>query len=89
MKVLNTFKHPFSAIGLVSGLLGEEECFGTGALIGPNIVLTCAHNCFVRKANKSKSKKIKNLKFSPGLNGKTGRTYKVKKTHFPEEYMTK
>ena len=85
VKVKNTMKHPFSAIGLVSGLEGDQECFGTGTLIAPNIVLTCAHNCYAKygKNSKKKSQKIKNLKFSPGLNGKIGKTYKVANCHFP------
>ena len=43
-------KYPYSAIGVVHGLKsinkGVLPTFGTGCIIGPNIVLTCAHNCY-------------------------------------------
>ncbi len=41
-----TMNYPYSTIGLVSGKLNNLIYFGTGCLIGKNIVLTCAHNCF-------------------------------------------
>ncbi len=38
--------YPKSAIGLI---VSKEGVCGTGCLIGPNIVLTCASNCYSRK----------------------------------------
>ena len=35
--------YPFSCICRVDVTLGEEDCFGSGALIGPQHVLTAAH----------------------------------------------
>ena len=46
-------KYPYSAIGLVIGKEGSSASCGTGSLIGPNIVLTCAHNCY---SNTTKAK---------------------------------
>lgn len=43
-------KYPFSAVGLVFSKKKINNmmvpCIGTGFLIGPNIVLTCAHNVY-------------------------------------------
>ncbi len=35
--------YPMTSIGAV---MSQEGTIGTGCLIGPNIVLTCAHNCY-------------------------------------------
>ena len=40
--------YPYSPIGIVSGIIENKSCFGTGCLIRPNLVLTCAHNCYYR-----------------------------------------
>ena len=63
--------YPYCSIGMVSGKVGEKDFYGTGFLIGPNIVLTCAHNC-----EHEKSPAI-DLKFFPAVNGKSGISYKV------------
>jgi V8-like Glu-specific endopeptidase len=39
-------KYPFSAVGIVLSIRKNRTIIGTGSLIGPNLVLTCAHNCF-------------------------------------------
>jgi V8-like Glu-specific endopeptidase len=39
-------KYPYSAIGVVHSIRNGRQVIGTGCLIGPNLVLTCAHNCF-------------------------------------------
>ena len=78
-QVENTFLYPFICIGLVSGRMNGLKCFGTGSLIAPSIVLTCAHNCFF----KSEDVEIKELKFSPAVNGKVGKSYEVRRCHYP------
>ena len=48
-KVSKTDHYPFSSIGLIFGEINYKQCFGTGTLIGPDIVITCAHNCYSKK----------------------------------------
>ncbi len=36
-------RYPSSAVGAV---VSKDGSIGTGCLIGPNIVLTCGHNCY-------------------------------------------
>ncbi len=38
--------YPYCAIGKIIGKIKNEANQGTGFLIGPNTVLTVAHNCF-------------------------------------------
>lgn len=47
-KSVNCYGYPYSAVGMVCHINEKNEIdkFGTGSLIGPNIVLTCAHNCY-------------------------------------------
>lgn len=61
-----TSEYPYCSIGLVFTPFGT----GTGCLVGRNIVLTCAHNCYNEK--KKKKEEAKNLSFWPGLNGLEG-----------------
>lgn len=47
-KVENGRKYPYCCIGLIIGKDKDGSFRGTGFLIGPNIILTCAHNCYSR-----------------------------------------
>ena len=47
-KVEDPNQYPYSAIGLITGKFGPFFYHGTGFLISPKIVLTCAHNLFDR-----------------------------------------
>ena len=41
-------EYPYSAVGIIRGYKnGAVAIYGTGSLIGPNLVLTVAHNCFL------------------------------------------
>ena len=62
-KVEDGRKYPYCCIGLITGQTKGARFKGTGFLIGPNIILTCAHNCYSRKSEE----KCHNLKFFPGL----------------------
>jgi V8-like Glu-specific endopeptidase len=43
-------KYPYSAVGMVLSKTKHCKIIGTGCLIGPNIVLTCAHNLYDTKS---------------------------------------
>jgi V8-like Glu-specific endopeptidase len=47
-KVEDARKYPYCCIGLITGQAKGSRFKGTGFLIGPNIILTCAHNCYSR-----------------------------------------
>ncbi len=47
INIQKVFDYPQCAVGTVKGVKIE----GTGFLIGPDIVLTCAHNCFNKLLN--------------------------------------
>ena len=46
---MDTRKYPYSCIGLITGRFDDKYYSGTGCLIGPKIVLTCAHNVYDRE----------------------------------------
>ena len=48
-EIKDTEKYPYCCIGLITGKFGKDFYHGTGFLIGPRIVLTCAHNLYDRK----------------------------------------
>lgn len=77
-KIEETRKYPYSCIGLVTGRFGTIISNGSGCLIGPDIVLTCAHNLYDRE-NKIEAN---NVFFCPGLNGSIGEQFKVKSFHY-------
>ena len=60
----------------------DQTATGSGALIGGNLVLTCAHNCYDHKT-KQKAEKIS---FYPANNGKNGKEVKVKAYHYMKEF---
>lgn len=81
--------YPYSAVGLVRATLKKGQYRGTGCLIGPNIVLTCAHNCF----NVPAKKYFSNMEFIPApiIQSVKGASliekgFKVKEVLIPEEY---
>ena len=51
-------------------------------MIAANLVLTCAHNIYDRKRKAEGT----GIKFTPGLNGKKGISFSVKKLYYPSEY---
>ena len=67
---------------MVNFKLGEKTFYGSGYLIGPKIVLTCAHNLY----DDEEKINYKDVKFSPAAEGTNGRTYNAKFVYFPEEY---
>jgi len=66
-QVLNPAKWPWSVHGLVSLKFDKIACWGTGVLIGPNIVLTAGHNLYHH--NRRVFADLKSLQFLPGMNG--------------------
>ena len=67
-----------------------SQIFGTGCLIGPKLVLTCAHNCYYARG----AKHIFDIEFIPSQivsqikdNRLSGRGFKVKKAIFPDNYQ--
>lgn len=61
-------KYPYSSIGYLSFNFGEDDIVhGSGFLIGPDIVLTNAHNVVDFKAENQK-REAKNLYFYPCIN---------------------
>ena len=47
-KVEDPLEFPYSAIGYLSLKYGLSKYSGSGFLVGPNIVLTAAHNVYSR-----------------------------------------
>ena len=69
---------------MITGKFEGKNFHGSGCLIASKIVLTCAHNVYHRPTQKEPT----NLMFSPAVNGKIGRSFKVKKAFYPEEYKS-
>ena len=64
----DTSNFPQSAIGIVLVELDDGRVFwGTGIMVGPDIVYTAAHNVYDN--SKPARKKYSNIKFLPGING--------------------
>lgn len=59
----------------------NKNYYGTGFLVGPNIVATCAHNCFNTLYGRAEE-----IIFYPALNEFVGESFKVKKFYYPKEY---
>ena len=47
-QVKDAKEFPYCCIGLVTGKFGTQFYHGTGCLIGPRTVLTCAHNLYYK-----------------------------------------
>jgi len=65
--VEQTAEWPNSVHGLVAVDFDNTRCWGTGILIGPNIVLTAAHNLY--DFDKRIYAKLETMQFLPGING--------------------
>ena len=87
-RIENTEAWPNRVHGLVLAEYPNDkngiELWGTGTLIGPNLVITAAHNIY----DHDLEKRAKSVKFIPGLNGKTAPFNKigVKRFFYPEEF---
>lgn len=66
-QVLNTTKWPNSVHGVVAFRIEGIKYWGTGILIGPNIVLTAGHNLY--NHNKRVYANLESLDFLPAMNG--------------------
>ena len=55
--------------------------YGTGFLVGSNIIMTCAHNCYHGLYGKAIE-----MQFYPALNGLVGERCQIEKIHYPKEY---
>jgi glutamyl endopeptidase len=77
-------KFPFSALGMLYYQMGNTVKQGSGAIIGPNLVLTCA-NIFYENNQKYDTS---NMTFIPGFDGrnKPFGELRIKEVHYPEEY---
>ncbi|MDE7360641.1 MAG: trypsin-like peptidase domain-containing protein [Oscillospiraceae bacterium] len=65
-KITNTTKKPYSSICLLEIFwTNGEHGFGTGCLVGPDLVLTAAHNTFKR----ARGGKTTRINIFPGYNG--------------------
>lgn len=59
-------KHPYLPIGFLTMKFDSVSTFyGTGAVIAPHIVLTCAHNCWCH----DRKRDAKNMHFILNVNG--------------------
>ena len=79
--ITETMQYPYSAIGMLAMRFKDQnknqDYFGTGFLVGPNIVLTCAHNCYSVFHGKARE-----ITFYPALNGLKGESFEVKKIYY-------
>jgi hypothetical protein len=74
---------PHSLIGLIKGLTSEEEAFyGSGILISPDLVLTCAHNLFHPELKTEN----KNLEFYPRQYGELEKAYEIQSSFYPQAF---
>ena len=84
----NTHEFPQSVHGLVRIKLENETfTYGTGIIIGLNMVLTAAHNVWDKDHQRKHSPK--NVQFLAGINGKTlpFGTANIKRIYIPESYI--
>jgi V8-like Glu-specific endopeptidase len=87
-RYFKTKSFPQSAIGVVLIKHSENETtWGTGVMIGPDIVLTAAHNVY--NDAEPVRKKYANIKFIPGINGNEAPfgEIKIEDIYAPEAYI--
>ena len=77
-------QYPYCCIGLINGKFGVTNYHGTGCLIAPRIVLTCAHNLYQRKSKKEATE----IKFTPAANKNKGESYEVADYFYPDQFKT-
>ena len=65
---------------MVTGKFGDRIYWGTGILISPSVVLTCAHNLY----NRGSEEQAREVKFSLSINKNQGKTYKIKNFCYPK-----
>jgi len=66
-QIFTTSKWPYSVHGLFVFKFNNIENWGTGTLIGPNIVLTAGHNLYSHKFKAYAD--LESMQFLPGING--------------------
>jgi glutamyl endopeptidase len=90
IKLEDTKVWPFCAHGRFTAEVqtsnGPKMSVGSGTMIGPNMVLTCAHNVYDRKVGIAFNQAY--MRFYLGINGTKAiyGTAKIKSVYFPEEY---
>ncbi len=67
IRVETTTQWPYSVHGIVSFKMKDIHCWGTGTLIGPNIVLTAGYNLYSHREKAYSN--IESMQFLPGVNG--------------------
>jgi V8-like Glu-specific endopeptidase len=72
----------------VQGRIVSEYCIGSGTMIGPQVVLTCAHNIWVRECMQEVDKE--SMKFYPAKNGNEQpfAEARILEVYYPEEYKS-
>ena len=84
-RVVDTNDYPHYSICLINLKSDDgKSTFGTGFLIGPRIVLTCAHNLHDFKNNRKID--IRNLKIFPCLSDGSGKVVRAINFEYPKEY---
>jgi V8-like Glu-specific endopeptidase len=77
---------PYMFTGLIQGITNSDQrCIGTGTLISPNLVLTCAHNIFLHTTGDVQ----KEIRFYPRQYGLLQAHFEVETYFFPEEFREK
>jgi Ran GTPase-activating protein 1 len=85
-RVDSTTTWPHSVQGRLVARVGKRRLLGSGTIIGPQLVLTCAHNVYSRDTGIALDKK--KISFYPGMNGLLVPfgVHKVIEAYYPEEY---
>jgi V8-like Glu-specific endopeptidase len=74
-------KH-IGALNFISSLREGQFGMGTGLLVSPNLVLTCAHNLY----NPATGEMYRDHKFYHGQCGPMKRHYNIEDFFFPSKY---
>ncbi|MBY0293129.1 MAG: trypsin-like serine protease [Alphaproteobacteria bacterium] len=71
-KKIDNIEWPYSAHGRISMAFKLGNCWGSGTLVGPNLVLTAGHNIRMIRPDKGiidEDTDINSIRFFPGANG--------------------